>query len=46
MVYCETPGGDLNRVAEKMVLNRSSVYRRIFEAEKEFAIQYDEKIGN
>lgn len=46
LVYIETPGGDLDRVAEKMVLNRSSVYRRIFEAEKEFAIQYDEKIGN
>lgn len=46
MVYCETPGGDLNQVAERTLLNRSSVYRKIFEAEKAFAIKYDGKIGN
>ena len=46
MVYCETPGGDLDQVAEKMILNRRTIYRKIFEAEKEFAIRYDEKMGN
>lgn len=46
LVYIETPGGDLDRVAERMALNRSSVYRKIFEAERAFAIKFDEKMGN